>query len=66
MIDQAPPVAYEATSPDVESFVQNKDGSSTLTVRCANGKAVQFKIPKDKVDLVNIDQVYSILNKECK
>lgn len=61
-------VVSAANSPkgtEVEEFVQNKDGTSTLRIRCTSNRIVTFTIRTDKVKNLNVDGIYSILLTEC-
>ena len=71
-------MTYEATAPKshqeafqqqqettVDGFLQNKDGSSTLLITCADGKKVTFTVKTAKVKSLDADKIYETINKEC-
>jgi hypothetical protein len=68
MIHSANVQVYEAPKAvaSIEEFHQNKDGTSTLVVRCAKrGIEVSFTVKTDKVDELNMNQVYDSIMLRC-
>ncbi len=55
----------EKSLADIESFTDNRDGTSTLTIVCASNRKVTFRIPKSKLAGININNIYNILITEC-
>ncbi len=50
---------------EVEEFVQNHDGTSTLRIRCASGRIVTFTIKTTKIKNMSVDSIYDTLLTEC-
>lgn len=50
---------------EVDGFIDNKDGTSTLVVSCANGKQVRFSIATKRLKSLSVDAIYDVINKEC-
>lgn len=60
------PLAYGAgPKAEIEGFTQNKDGTSTLFVRCANNTLVTFTIKNKDLYKMDVDSIYGIIQKEC-
>lgn len=49
----------------VDEFIDNRDGTSTLTVTCADGKSVRFTMKTSKLKSLNVDKIYETIIKEC-
>lgn len=62
---EARPSASIPKGTDVEEYIQNKDGTSTLRIRCASGRIVTFTMRTAKIEDVNVDDIYNILLLEC-
>jgi hypothetical protein len=50
---------------DVESFTDNRDGTATLTVVCASGPKVTFRVDRKRLDMMDVDAIYAIVRLEC-
>lgn len=50
---------------EIEEFIQNKDGTSTLVVRCVNDKILRFTVKDKDLKKVNIDTLFATLIAEC-
>jgi hypothetical protein len=53
-----------AAKPEVD-FTSNRDGTSTLTITCTDGKTVPFTVDNKRLDMMDIDAIYTVLWKEC-
>lgn len=51
---------------DVEEFVDNRNGTATLRVVCANGNKVQFTVDRKRLDMMDVEAIYAIIYLECK
>lgn len=51
---------------DIEEFIQNKDGTSTLVVSCVSGRVLRFTIKDKDLKNLNIDSLYAKLIAECR
>lgn len=51
---------------EIDEYVDNRDGSATLHITCANGRKVRFTTDKKRIHMLDLDGVIAILAKECK
>lgn len=59
------PLVYAAPQAEVESFTDNKDGTSTLTVRCFDDSLVTFKIKTKDIKKMPVDDIFALIKKQC-
>jgi len=51
---------------EIESFVDNRDGTSTLTIVCPNGKKLLIEVERKRLDMMDVDAVYAFVRFQCK
>lgn len=59
------PLAYAVPQAEVESFTDNRDGTSTLTVRCFDDRLVTFTVKTKQIKKMNVDAIFALIKKEC-
>lgn len=60
-----PPKAVSLARTEIDSFSDNRDGTSTLQITCANGRQIFFTLPTRKIKDMRTDDIYSLIIKEC-
>lgn len=59
------PIAYGNPKSEVESFTDNRDGTSTLTVRCFDDRLVTFTVKTKNIKNMDVDAIFALIKKEC-
>jgi len=59
-------IAMATPRTEIESFVDNRDGTSTLTIVCPNGKKLLIEVEKKRLDRMDVDAVYAFIRFQCK
>lgn len=59
-------LAHGAPTYEVNEFRDNRDGTATLLVTCANGKEIRFTVDRKRLDMLDEEGLYAIIVKECQ
>lgn len=52
---------------EIYEFINNRDGTATLIIYCVDNKRmVQFRANRRDLDKMPIDEMYKLIEKECR